>query len=379
MAMMGSRLRFFMRYECCEKATVSMQSRFQIVNRRWYNRHYTQEAAMGSTELNRREVLKSLAAMTAALLATSAAGQNQPGTQPAARDKFGDLLPQRKLGKTGAMVTMLGLGGSHVGRPSEAEAQKMIETAIAGGVRFFDTAAVYQNGGSENRYGKFLTPKYRDVIFLMTKTRSGDAAGVRQDLDNSLRRLNTDHIDLWQIHELLSVNDANSRLDKGVLDVLIDAKAKGKVKHIGFTGHVTPDSHLRMLERTRDLGDPLETCQMPINVADPSYSSFTLKVIPKLLERGFGVIAMKTLAGGGFFGRRNAPRVVPDRVSVAEALQYVWSLPVSVLVSGPDSAAQYQETINIARSFGEFSDQRRQELIAKVAGIAGRQVEYYKA
>jgi aryl-alcohol dehydrogenase-like predicted oxidoreductase len=332
--------------------------------------------------LNRREALKALFGMTAALLVPPGfvldAQTIAPTSQPT-RDRLGELLPLRRLGKTGAMVTMLGLGGSHVGRPSEAEAQKMIETALAGGVRFFDTAYKYQNGGSETRYGKFLTPKYRDVAFLMTKCDTRDPADARKQLDESLKRLNTDYLDLWQMHENTSVDDVNQRINNKVLDVFVEAKEKGKVKHIGFTGHTTPDTHVLMLDRVgKEKGDVLETCQMPINVADPSYSSFVLRVLPRLVERGYGVLAMKTLAGGGFGGRQGAPKVVPDLVSVADALHFVWSLPVSTLISGPNSAAQYEETIAIAKSFKLMDEQRRNQLIAKISAVAGKGVEYYK-
>jgi aryl-alcohol dehydrogenase-like predicted oxidoreductase len=335
---------------------------------------------MLTQDMNRREILKSLVGMTAALMVPGAVlGQTTAPAGPA-RDRLGELLPQRKLGKTGAMVTMLGLGGSHVGRPSEAEAEKMIETAIAGGVRFFDTAVVYQNGGSEERYGKFLTPKYRDIIFLMTKSRTQEPAKTKKDLDDSLRRMKTDYIDLWQMHENTSVDDVNMRLDNGVLEVLLDAKAKGKVKHIGFTGHTTPDAHLRMIERVKaEKKSVLETCQMPINVADPSYNSFILQVLPKLVEEGYGVLAMKTLSGGAITGGRGGTGgIVPSKVTLADALHFVWSLPVSCLISGPNSAAQYQETINIAKSFKMLDEKRRQEIIAAAAPMAGKGVENYK-
>jgi predicted aldo/keto reductase-like oxidoreductase len=351
---------------------------------------------MEPTELNRRDVLKSLAAMTAALMVPvgrAAAQATQPAagpgskttmadgaatTQPATRDRYGDLLPQRKLGRTGAMVTMLGIGGSHVGRiRDEAAAQKLIETAIEGGVRFFDSAVVYQNGGSESRLGRLLTPKYRDVAFLMTKTQAATAAEARKQLDDSLKRLNTDYLDLWQMHEYMSAEMVDTRLKGGVLEVFLEAQQKGKVRYIGFTGHATPQSHLRMLEHMKEKGDPLQTCQMPINVADPSFNSFILQVLPALVQRGYGVCAMKTLAGSGFTNR-GAVRVVPNLISVEECLQFVWSLPVSTLISGPDNAEQFAQTISYAKRFKALDDEARKGLIAKVAGVAGRGVEYYK-
>ena len=343
---------------------------------------------MPLSNLNRREVLKSLLGLTAALMTPDVFGAvvsaAPPATQPPARDRFGELLPQRKLGSKGPMVTMLGLGGAHVGNMAhDAMAQKTIETAIAGGIRYFDTAAGYAQGQSELRYGMFLTPKYRDAVFIATKTQSSDANRARRELDTSLRRMKTDYLDLWHMHSLHSPEDVNHRIDGGVLDVLLDAKQKGKVRHIGFTGHVTPDSHLHLLERGGEKGHPFTACQMPINVLDPSYHSFVLNFVPKAVAAGVGVLAMKTLSNGGFFGRIGGrsvagSRLIPDRLSVAEALNFVWSLPVSVLVSGPDNPEMLQEKIDLARSFQGMNEQRRQELVLKVADLAGPAIESYK-
>jgi predicted aldo/keto reductase-like oxidoreductase len=169
------------------------------------------------------------------------------------------------------------------------------------------------------------------------------------------------------------------RLDNGVLEVLMNAKAKGKVKHIGFTGHTTPDAHLRMLERVgKEKNDVLETCQMPINLADPSHSSFILNVLPVLAQRNYGVLAMKTLAGGRFISRGANKAIVPELASAEDALHFVWSLPVSVLISGPETAAQYKETISYARSFKGMTEERRKELIAKVQPVSGPGIENFK-
>jgi aryl-alcohol dehydrogenase-like predicted oxidoreductase len=324
--------------------------------------------------MDRRTFLESLSALTAGLLL--------PGTTAARpdRDRLGELLPRRRLGRTGEAVTMLGVGGWHIGRMSEHEAQATIETALAGGVRFFDSAESYQRGGSETYLGRFLVPTYRDVAFLMTKTTAGDAATARRHLEGSLRRLNTDYLDLWQVHSISSVGDVDARIADGVLDVVEAAKAEGKVRYVGFTGHTTPEAHLRMLERT----DLFETCQMPVNVADVGYESFIRNVLPVLVERDVGVLAMKTLANGGFFGgsqhgqHGDNPRLVPGRVSIAEALQFVWSLPVSVLITGPDDVAQMEEKIALARTFEAMEEAQRQALIDRVADLAGPRVEFYK-
>jgi aryl-alcohol dehydrogenase-like predicted oxidoreductase len=340
------------------------------------------------SNLNRREVLKSLLGLTASLMTPeifgAVASAAQPAAPPPARDRFGELLPQRKLGRKGPMVTMLGLGGAHIGNMTDdAMAQKTIETAIAGGIRYFDTASSYAQGRSEVRYGKFLTPKYREAVFIASKTTGGDAAGARRQLDASLSRMKTDYLDLWHMHSLHSPEDADRRIDSGVLDVLLDAKQTGKVRHLGFTGHVTPDSHVRMLARGGEKGDPFTACQMPINVLDPSYHSFILNYVPKAVAAGVGVLAMKTLSNGGFFGRRGGrpvagPKLIPDRLSVAEALYFVWSLPVSVLVSGPDSPEMIQEKIDLARSFQGMDEQQRQALVLRVADLAGPTIESYK-
>lgn len=341
---------------------------------------------MQPQDMNRRDVLKTLMGLTAAILAPgSVLGQITPTTQPA-RDKFGELLPQRKLGKSGPMVTMLGLGGAHVADfMDETTAAKTIETAIAGGIRYFDTAFSYGNGVSETRYGKYLTPKYRDSIFLVTKTTSSTAAAVQRQLDQSLARLKTDYVDLWQMHAINDPADVDRRISQGVLDYMLEAKSKGKIKHIGFTGHLNPIAHLRMLERAGEKDQPFTACQCPINVIDPAgFRSFVLDFMPKALAAGIGVLGMKSLSNGGFFGGAEGlagtnPKLIPDRLSMADALHFVWSLPVSVLISGNHNPEMLQEKIDLARSFKGMTEQRRQELIAKVADLKGIVVEAYKS
>ncbi|MFT3869340.1 MAG: aldo/keto reductase [Nibricoccus sp.] len=313
--------------------------------------------------ITRRSWLKILAVLSAsrALPQLSAASTVQE------RDKLGPLLPQRVLGKTGLKVSMLSVGGSHVGRPSEAEAEKIIETAIELGVRTFETAQLYQNGGSEERYGKFLTPKYREHVLIFTKTMAQDAKTAEAHLDGSLRRMKLDYVDLWQMHDIGSPSDVDERLRNGVLDVMLKAKASGKVRHIGFTGHTTWRAHAHLLAKT----DVFETCLMPINVADVSYESFILNILPKLTERNMGVLAMKTLAAGDFLrGRDGAPPIIPDRISIEEALRFVWSLPVSTLVSGLGLATHVRENVGYAARFDPLDDAARETLIKKIEDIA---------
>lgn len=302
---------------------------------------------------------------------------------PAASDtaKNEDELPRRRLGRTDEQVTMLGLGGWHLGRMSERDAQEAIEVAMAGGIRFYDSAESYQSGGSERYLGRFLSPRYRDQVYMMTKTTARNGQNARRHLEDSLRRMNTDYLDLWQIHAIMTPQDVDGRIANGILDVAEQAVKEGKTRHIGFTGHNDPAAHRHMLSAT----DIFQTVQMPINVADVSYKSFVRTVLPKLVERDVGIIAMKTLANGGFFGgsnhgqHGNKPRVVPNRISIRDALYFAWSLPISVLVTGPDNIEQLQEKIDLARSFTALSEEERGTLIESVADMAGRQVEFYKS
>jgi uncharacterized protein len=332
------------------------------------------------SDFTRRRFLRRLALFTSLALG-SRYGAYLWADEPSS-DPLGQILPRRLLGRTGQKVTMLGLGGFHVGMLNDRDAQATIEAAIDGGIRFFDTAQQYQNGGSEAKYGRFLTPKYRDHIFLMTKTLARDSDTARRDLEESLRRLRTDHLDLWQMHSVASPGDVEQRQRNGVFQAMEEAKRSGKVRHIGFTGHRTPDAHRRVLEVT----DQFETCQMPINAADPSYESFIKNILPVLAAKNLGVLAMKTLADRGFFGRNRwdsrptgVSALIPNRISVQEAIHFVWSLPVSVLITGAESLDQLSEKIGLAQSFKGMSSEQRQRIIQKVADLAGNAVEYYKA
>ena len=328
--------------------------------------------------MERRSVLKWLGGFTAGILLSTQANAED---KTAKSERLGKLLPLRILGRTGEAVTMLGVGGSHIGGMSERDAQEAIEIALQGGVRFFDTAENYQSGGSETRYGKLLTPKYRDVIYLMTKSQARNAADARRHLEESLSRLNTDYLDLWQVHSVNTPEDVENRIANGVFEVAAEAKASGKVRHLGFTGHYQPDTMLKIMEAS----DLFDTCQMPVNLADPNYSSFIKQVMPKLMEQNIGVLAMKTLANGGFFGgsshgrHGDNPKIVPNRVSIAEAINFAWSLPISVLITGANNPQQMQEKIELANSFTLMDEAQRQALIDKVADLAGTTVEFYKA
>lgn len=323
--------------------------------------------------------LKSLAGATAGFTLAGAAPVDKSES-----DRLGEVLPRRKLGRTNENVTMLGTGGYHIGWTTERDAQEVIEASLEGGVRFFDTAESYGDGMSETRYGKYLTPKYRDLIFLMSKSTGTDAKTVREHLEGTLRRLRTDQLDLYQVHAISTPEDVDNRIQQGVLEVLIKAKQEGKIKYLGFTGHQNPFAHARMLERTKE-SDIFDTVLMPVNVLDQTYFSFTKNVLPKALERNMGVLAIKSLADGRFFARKEQAGwtsddpLIPNYLSIKEAMHFVWSLPVSVLISGNENATFMREKIALARSFVKLSEEQRTALMDKVSNIAmAGKVEYYK-
>jgi predicted aldo/keto reductase-like oxidoreductase len=328
---------------------------------------------------DRRVFLKSLAGLTAGITLAGVAHAEKNEN-----DRLGELLPKRKLGRTNEYVTMLGTGGFHVGWTTERDAQEVIEASLEGGIRFFDTAESYAEGTSETRYGKYLTPKYRDLIFLTSKSTGHDAKTVQQHLDGTLHRLNTDHLDLYQVHAIATPEDVDNRIQKGVLDVLLKAKADGKIRYMGFTGHQNPFAHVRMLERTKE-SDFFDTVLMPVNVLDQTYFSFTKNVLHEALERNLGILSIKSLADGRFFSKKDQAGwtsddpVIPNYLSIKEAMHFVWSLPVSVLISGNENATFVREKIALARSFVKLSDEQITALIDKVTNIAlAGKVEYYK-
>ena len=301
-------------------------------------------------------------------------------------DRLGALLPLRKLGSSGAVVTNLGVGGAHVGTASEKDAQAIIEKALEEGVRFFDNAPFYSGGIAEERYGKFLTPRYRDVSFIMTKSMARNREAALKDLDASLSRMKTDYVDLWQLHSLESPQDVEDRIKNGVLDAFLEAQKQGKARYLGFTGHSSYKAHLKMLEELQRRGVKMASSQMPVNPADPHYESFVTYVLPKCVEPGIGVLAMKTLADGRFFGGNrgwgrthvSVKPIVPAVLSVEDVFGFVWSLPITTLVSGMESVQQVSQNAAIARKTWNWDQAERQKRIDAVASFAGPDLEFYK-
>jgi aryl-alcohol dehydrogenase-like predicted oxidoreductase len=311
-----------------------------------------------SHENTRREFLQTSLAGAAAL--GLAAVADAAGTMDE-----GQGLPTRPLGKTGVRVSILCLGGWHIGSvKDEAEAIKIMHAAIDEGMTFFDNAWDYHDGKSEDWMGKALkTGGRRQKVFLMTKNCARDAKGTRQHLEDSLRRLQTDVIDLWQFHEINYDNDPDWIVESGALAEALKAQKEGKVRFIGFTGHKSPHIHLAMLEK-----HAWATAQMPINVCDYHYRSFLQQVVPVCNQRGIGVIGMKSLGGGSHL----KGRFVVEKVCTAtEAHHFALSQPIASLVVGIDSMERLREALADARSFKPLTDEARQRLLARVKPVAG--------
>jgi uncharacterized protein len=281
-------------------------------------------------------------------------------------------IPRRPFGSTGEMVSALGLGGFHLGLVgAEREATSLVHQAIDAGITFMDNAWEYHDGVSETRMGKALANGWRQRVFLMSKvcTHGRDAKVAMRQLEDSLRRLKTDHLDLWQVHEVAYAGDPERHFMKGgVMEALDRAKQKGLVRFVGFTGHKDPALHLQMLS----YGYPFDSCQMPLNCFDASFRSFEQQVVPEATRQGIAVIGMKTFGGDGAAVKK---RVVP----AAEALHYAMSLPVAVTVTGIDSARVLRQNLTVARGFRPLGPLELERLRARYApqAVDGR-FELYK-
>src|SRR6185503_3075357 len=280
-------------------------------------------------------------------------------------------IPRRPLGRTGAYVSAIGMGGYHLGEVgTEREALRLIHAAIDAGVTFMDNAWEYHEGKSEERMGKALAGR-RGEVFLMTKvcTHGRDAKVAMRQLEQSLRRLKTDYLDLWQVHELAYANDPERHFaEGGVIEALDRARREGKVRFVGFTGHKDPAIHLRMLA----FDYPFDTCQVPLNCFDATFRSFEQQVLPELQRRGIAAIGMKSLGGEGNMVKKKV-------VTASEALRYAMSLDVATTVSGIDSPRVLRQNLAVARGFTPMSAQERETLRARCAALAadGR-FELYK-
>jgi predicted aldo/keto reductase-like oxidoreductase len=280
-------------------------------------------------------------------------------------------VPTRPFGRTGIQVSILALGGWHIGLPkTEREATRLVHAAVDGGITFMDNAWDYNEGLSETRMGKALAGR-RDKVFLMTKacTHGRDARTAMRQLEESLRRLKTDYLDLWQLHEVIFDDEpAKYFAPGGAVEALDRARQQGKVRFAGFTGHKNPDLHLQMLAHDY----PWDSCQLPLNCFDASFRSFEQRVLPELNRRGIAAIGMKSLGGDG-------RPVNAKAVTAQEAIRYTLSLPIATLVSGIDTMRVLRQNLAIAQGFRPMTERQRQALVRRVASKAsdGR-FELYK-
>ena len=285
----------------------------------------------------------------------------------------GGTIPKRTLGKTGAQVSMIGLGGSHIGKQKdERESIRIVRAAIDGGITFMDNCWDYNGGQSEIRMGKALRDGYRERAFLMTKIDGRDAATASRQIDESLRRLQTDHLDLLQIHEVIRAEDPDRVFaDGGAIEAVMAAKKAGKTRFIGFTGHKSPTIHRKMLDTAARHDFRFDTVQMPLNVMDGNLDGFEKEVLPILLEQGIGVLGMKSL-GDGVILQSGA-------VSAPECLRYALSLPTSVVITGCDSLRVLRQALKVGRGFEPLSEHERSALLAKAKNAAAsHKYELYK-
>jgi aryl-alcohol dehydrogenase-like predicted oxidoreductase len=276
-------------------------------------------------------------------------------------------MPYRTLGSTGERVSSIGLGGWHLSlkHVDEDLSQRIVRNAIDRGINFMDNSWDYNDGESERRMGKALRDGYRERVFLMTKIDGRSKKEAAKQLDESLKRLEAGYIDLVQHHEIIRYEDPHRIFDEeGANAALLEARQAGKIRYIGFTGHKDPHIHLHMLEVARTHGFKFDTAQMPLNVMDAHYRSFSKLVVPEMVKEGVGVLGMKALANGILLRS--------GTVTPIECLHYALNLPTSVVITGIDSMEILDQAFEAAQSFKPLSDEQLNVILAKTAHAAAR-------
>jgi predicted aldo/keto reductase-like oxidoreductase len=321
---------------------------------------------------SRRDFLQTAGLVGAGLAFSESWLQAEPQSRLELSNTGPDRIPHKPFGRTKETVSVIGIGGYSLGSaPSLDEAIAIVHEAIDAGVTFFDNAWEYHDGKSEEWMGQALKGK-RDKVFLMTKvcTHGRDKEVGLKQLEESLKRLQTDHLDLWQIHECVYDNDPERHFAKGgVIEALDEAKKAGKVRYVGFTGHKGPAIHLKMLSYDY----PFDSVQMPLNPFDATYRSFATHVLPEVTKRGMAALGMKSLGGNG-------QPITQGVVTVEEALRYAMSLPVATTISGIDSLVVLRQNLAIARGFKPMTAEEMESLRRHVAPAAGDgHLELYKS
>ena len=322
--------------------------------------------------MKRREFVTAVAAAAAVPLAAGAEAAESSKLEMPEETIRGDMR-YRQLGRTGERVSIIGLGGHHIGRQKEeAESIKIIRAAIDGGINFMDNCWDYHDGGSEIRMGKALRDGYREKVFLMTKIDGRTKKAAAEQLDQSLKRLQTDVIDVLQFHENIRMEDADRIFaGGGAMEAVQAAKKAGKVRFIGFTGHKDPLVHLRMLEVAARHGFRFDTVQMPLNVMDAHFRSFEKQVLPVLITEGIGVLGMKSMGDGLILNSRT--------VTPVECLHYAMTLPTSTVITGIDSLEILKQDLEAVKSFRPLSDNHIADLLVRTGKAASEgQFEGFK-
>lgn len=274
----------------------------------------------------------------------------------------GDML-YRKFGKTNEEISLVGLGGAHAGRGNSDAATRLMRSAIDRGINFFDNCWDYGNGQAETLMGAALRDGYRNKVFLMTKFDGRTKGNTAKQIDESLKRLQTDHVDLMQFHENIRMDDPDRFFATGgAMEAVVEAKKAGKVRYIGFTGHKDPAMHLRMLELARQHDFHFDSVQMPINVLDAHYRSFAAEVIPVALKDGLAVLAMKTMAGGAL-ARTNY-------VTPIQCLHYAMNMPCSTVIAGMDNMDRLDQAIEAVKTFKPWTKEELAAVLDKTRTAA---------
>jgi aryl-alcohol dehydrogenase-like predicted oxidoreductase len=295
-------------------------------------------------------------------LAVAAAGVAGVENLSWAADTQGEV-PYRPLGRTGVKVSAIGLGGYHIGNPSEQDGIRIIRSALDRGINFLDNCWDYHDGDSEVRMGKALRDGYRQRAFLMTKIDGRTKKAAAQQLDESLRRLQTAHLDLLQFHENIRMDDSDRIFAPGgAMEAVLEAQKAGKVRFIGFTGHKDPDIHVKMLQVAAAHRFHFDTVQMPLNVMDAHYHSFEKKVVPLAVAQGIAVLGMKPMGSGMVLQSKT--------VAPIDCLHYAMNLPTSVVITGCESMANLDQALQAAKTFRPLSAEQVAALLAKTEAVA---------
>jgi predicted aldo/keto reductase-like oxidoreductase len=330
--------------------------------------------------MERRDFLKKASAAVALAGLKGAVGQTTGLTGAAAQTPLPIVatvngIGRRKLGRANAEVSIIGIGGYHLGLSgvTEQDAIRIVRTGLDQGINFLDNCWDYNAGVSEERMGKALQDGYRQKAFLMTKIDGRTGTAARQQLEQSLTRLKTDHIDLIQIHEVIRMTDPEQAFQPGnVVDVLQQARKAGKISFIGFTGHKSPEIHLHMIETADKHGFTFDSVQMPVNALDEHYDSFGQKVIPVAQKHGMAILGMKPLSNGAI--------LKTNSVTAVEALHYAMSVPVTLTITGCESIANLDQALGVARNFKPMDEQQKLAVLKKTAQVAdGGKFEAYKS